>query len=153
VTVTVKVSNALPSGLGSYDFRFNFDNTVLAFDRATDGAGLGLAFGLGVSDLGSTLLMSDFSLETQLDLLALQSTDFTLMTLVFDTVAVGTSALDLGGITLSDAGGNIVAHSASGGSVTVTAAAAVPEPASWALAGLALAAAAGARRRKAQSQG
>lgn len=152
VTVLVEVSDAMPGGLGSYDFRFNFDSTVLSFDRFTDGAGLGLAFGLGLSDLGSALLVSDFSLETEADLLSLQAANFTLFTLVFDTVGVGTSGLDMTDITLSDAGGTIVAGTANTGSVTVQASSDLPEPATWALVGAALAAGLGASRRRAQAR-
>jgi PEP-CTERM motif len=140
VAVTVKVSNTQPSGLGAYDFRFNFDGAVLAFDRFSDAAGLGAAVGLGVTQLGNSLLVSDFSLETVPDLLSFQSADFTLFTLVFDTVGLGTSLLDLSNISVFDAGGNMVAATSGGGSITVQASSGVPEPASWALVGLAMAA-------------
>ncbi len=151
VSVAVRVSNTQPGGLGSYDFRFNFDGAVLAFDRFSDGAGLGAAIGLGVTQLGNSLLVSDFSLETVPDLLALQSADFTLFTLVFDTVGLGTSLLDLSAITVFDASGAMVAATSGAGSITVQAGNSVPEPASWALVGLALAA--GLSRRKAPSPG
>jgi hypothetical protein len=54
--VAMRVADALPDGLDSYVFDVTFDPSVVAFDRAIDGFGLGLAFvdavGGGVSVLG-----------------------------------------------------------------------------------------------------
>lgn len=149
-TVAVRVVDTKPAGLGAYDLDVTYDPAILAFDHAVDGLGLGLAFGLGTSTGVASVTVSDFSLETIADLLALQANSFDLFTLVFDTVGLGTSALGMQAVTLGDATGNLVAFTAGAGSVAVVASAAVPEPGTLALVASALLAcigACGCRRR------
>ena len=74
-TVDVRISGVLPEGLGAYDFDIVFDPLILAFDRAVDGLGLGFAIGLGTAPGPGTVTVSDFSLESVPDLLALQTDD------------------------------------------------------------------------------
>ena len=127
-TVAVRIGGVLPDGLSAYDFNVTYDPAILSFSSAIDGLGLGIAFGLGATPGTGSVTVSDFSLESIADLLALQSNEFTLFSLVFDTAAAGTSALSLDLVTLGDAAGNRVAPSGLGtGSITVTA---VPEPSS-----------------------
>lgn len=131
-TVTVRISDVLPAGLGAYDFDVRFDPSILAFDRAIDGFGLGVAIGLGALSGAGTVTVSDFSLESVADLLALQGDAFPLFSLVFDTLAEGTSALGFELVNLGDAAGNPLAPSTLGaGSITV--ARVVPEPGALAL--------------------
>lgn len=127
-TVAVRISGAQPDGLGAYAFDVAFDPGILVFDRAVDGLGLGMAFGLGASPGTGTLTMSDFSLETEASLLAMQGNDFVLFSLVFDTLAEGTSALVFEQVALGDAAGNTATAAGLGsGSITVEARA-IPEP-------------------------
>jgi hypothetical protein len=147
-SVAVRIADAMPGGLGAYDFDVTFDPSVVAFDRADDAFGLGLAFGLGTTGGVGRVTVSDFSLESIADLLALQTDSFDLFTLVFDAVGGGVSPLGFEAVTLGDAAGNPVAFTAGAGSITVTAA--VPEPGSTALvaaAALALFGVGAARRR------
>ncbi len=130
VAVTVRIGNFLPGGLGSYDFSVNFDAGILAFDSATDLFGLGFAQGLGSLETSPGVVkFSDFSFEAESDLLDLQGglADFPLFRIVFDTLAVGTSALSFGDVTLGDAAQNRVDVDISGGSVSVEPRS-VPEP-------------------------
>lgn len=140
-SVAVRVVGVQPGGLGNFDFEVAFDPTVLRFDGAIDAFGLGAGLGLlavpGVPGADSVAL-TDVSLEAPADLRALQPHSFDLLTLVFDTVAPGTSALTLRGITLGDAEGSAVGVVTEVGSITVDPRQ-VPEPGSAALAALALA--------------
>ncbi|MBK9362878.1 MAG: hypothetical protein IPM99_18115 [Rubrivivax sp.] len=143
-SVVVRVEGVRPGGLGNYDFEVAFDPAVLSFDSAIDAFGLGAGFGLlavpgvpGVPGAGSVAL-TDVSLEDPADLRDLQPDDFDLLTLVFDTVAPGTSALTLRAVTLGDAEGTAVDAVTEVGSITVDPRQ-VPEPGSAALAALALA--------------
>lgn len=131
--VEVVVDDVLPDGLGNYDFDVLFDHTILAFDQAVDGMGLGFSFGLDVLPDTGKITLSDFSLDTVQDLLAQQTNGFTLLTLIFDTLAVGTSDLEIDRLNLADAAGNpITPDPVAKGSVTVEAQQ-IPEPGSLAL--------------------
>jgi hypothetical protein len=125
-SVDVRVSDVLPAGLGAYDFDVTFDPTILAYNNVVDGLGLGFAIGLGATPGVGTVTVSDFSLEAPADLLALQTNEFVLFSIVFDTLALGTSPLGFSAVILGDAEGDqITPAGLTGGSITV---AAVPEP-------------------------
>jgi uncharacterized protein (TIGR03382 family) len=146
VGVALTVADVLPGGLGGYNFDISFDAGILSFGRIVDAQGLGLAFGL-VSVAGAGLLsVADASLESESDLLALQSESFTLFTVYFDAVGLGTSALSLDAVAFADAAGNAVSPSAVGGSVTVLPNNAVPVPGTLSL--VLVAALAGQFRRR-----
>lgn len=132
-SVEIGISGVMPDGLGNYDFDVLFDPAILAFDQAIDHYGLGSALGLGaLPDVGRVTL-SDFSLEPPADLLALQGDSFPLLTLIFDTLAVGSSALEFDRINLGDVYGDPVSLAAAGpGSISVDPAQ-IPEPGSLAL--------------------
>ncbi|WP_088282175.1 cohesin domain-containing protein [Ideonella sp. A 288] len=132
-TVEVRVSDVLPDRLGAYDFELSFDGNILAFDRAIDGFGLGLAFGLGTTPGAASVHVSDFSFEAIDDLIVLQGGDFVLFSLVFDTLALGTSALSFDQVVLrSGAGAPVAPDALNAGSITVEARV-LPEPATLGL--------------------
>lgn len=137
-SVTVRVEGVQPGGLGDYDFDVAFDPGVLSFDRAIDAFGLGLADGLLARPGAGSVALTDVSLVVfPDDLRDLQPDSFDLLTLVFDTLAPGTSALTLGVVTLGDADGARVDVDTEAGSITVDPRQ-VPEPGTSALAALAL---------------
>lgn len=133
-TVEVRIAGIFPGplpstdGLGEYDFDVVFDPALIAFKQAADASSLGVAIGLGVDDSqAGRLKVSDFSFEWPDDLLALQIDSMPLFTLVFDSLAVGTSTLLFENITLGDVlGGRRDAIPTNGG-ITVRAAP-LPEP-------------------------
>jgi hypothetical protein len=132
-SVEIGISGVMPDGLGNYDFDVLFDPTILAFDQAIDQSGLGSAIGLGASPGADRVTLSDFSLEDPDVLLALQGDSFPLLTLVFNTLAVGSSSLDFDLVTLGDVNGASVTLAATGpGRISVDPAQ-IPEPGSLAL--------------------
>lgn len=134
VGLTVQVSDVLPDGLSAYDFTLRFDPAVLGFARVEDAQNLGAAVGLGATDVGGGVLLSDFSFELVADLLALQSPSFSLFTIYFDAIGVGTSALSIEGLSTFNAQGDPLTYNTVGASVTVTPRVTrLPEPASLAL--------------------
>jgi hypothetical protein len=139
VALSVQVSDVLPSGLGAYDFTLRFDPTVLGFSRVDDARHLGAAVGLGATDIGGGVLLSDFSFELVPDLLALQSPDFTLFTIYFNALGLGSSTLSIDGLSTFDAVGDATAYDARGAFVTVAPpSTSVPEPGSLGLVAIAL---------------
>lgn len=131
--VDVVVDDVLPDGLGNYDFDVLFDDSILAFDQAVDGMGLGFSMGLGASLGAGKITLSDFSLEMVQDLLAQQANRFTLLTLVFDTLSVGGSELAFNQVNLANATGDTIEPEPfAPGSVTVNTQQ-IPEPESLAL--------------------
>lgn len=120
VAIGVTVSDLGPLGLGSYNFDLAFDGTILGFDRVVDAFGLGISFGLDFTAGAGTFSVSDFSLEDPSALLVRQGADLTLFTLYFNTLAAGTSALNLTSGILSDVNGDIVSFLTNNASVTVT---------------------------------
>jgi hypothetical protein len=127
-------------GLGAYNFDFAYDSSRLVFQSATFGSGLDV-FGLGSLQATKTSTASinfyELSFDSTADILANQSSAFTLVTLHFTTLATGSSTLGLTGISLADASGADLAFVTNSAQVNV---AAVPEPESYAmlLAGLGL---------------
>ena len=130
--------------VGAYDFLVNFDDSILAVFGVTFGTALGGPFD-SIEDSvdlgGGSLNLWGFSLLG--DLTTVQDgSSFVLASILFDTLAAGTSALDLVGNILSeppgydylgdDIGFSIFAEP-TGGSVTVNEVVAVPEPPVWAL--------------------
>jgi len=156
-TVAIEISGlgdlTAPS-LGSFDIDVNFNSGILAFASVTFGDPiLGDQLDLGVS--GSIIAatagtgvvnISQLSLEATQDLEDFQASAFTLVTLTFATIGIGTSPLTLSVNSLRDAVGFPLEASIGSGSVTVNAAVPAPHGAVLLISGLAALAAASRRR-------
>jgi hypothetical protein len=130
------VNNGTTPALGAWDVTVSADPSLLTFSSATFGTNLNV---LGLGDIqsvsspatGSTELY-EISLDSAADLTSHQATNFTLATLYFNTIGTGTSALNIGINSLSDANGSALTASVVPGSVTINP---VPLPSSvWLLA-------------------
>ena len=133
-----ELGDGVAPSLSTYDLDISFDDTILDFSSLTFGdpvLGEQLAL-LGVDSLteaeeSSPSVVNIFELSFNLpdDLDNLQADSFTLATLTFDTVAVGTSPLNLSIIDLGDALGDPLAADVSSSFVTVSSkSVTVPEP-------------------------
>lgn len=127
--------------VGGYDLLVNYDPAALGFIGATFGdSTLGNQldlFGLGslnsAIDFGGSINLFELSFDLPGDLEALQADGFTLVSLSFDTLISGVSALSFGPSTVSDAFGLPLSPSFAGTSVTARQPSAVPEPPVYAL--------------------
>ncbi len=149
--------------LGAFDFTIDFDPAILALNGVTFGDpvlgdqldiwGLG-GNPMGESELGpGAVNMFEISLDFPEDLDAYQADTFVLASLTFDTLAAGTSGLDLSpGLippVFGDAWGEPLDFAVDPGSITVVAggSAPVPEPGTILLLGSGLLGLAGFRRK------
>ena len=98
--------------------------------------------------VSSVVNLFELSFDLPSDLDTLQAGSFTLATLTFDTLAQGTSSVDLSINALGDAFGDQLAADLSNGSVNVNTASAVPEPSTMMLLGFGLAGLGVMRRRR-----
>lgn len=141
-----------PPSLSIFDLDVSFDNSILGFGSVTFGDPM-LGDQLDPLGLGSitadtpgvgTVNLFELSFDDPLTLDTLQAGSFTLATLSFDTLGLGTSPLGLTINALGDASGDPLEQvRADSGAVSV-----VPEPATFLLMGAGLAGIAGLRRKR-----
>ncbi|MDH3317563.1 MAG: cohesin domain-containing protein [Gammaproteobacteria bacterium] len=140
ITISGLGDLAAPS-LGTFDLDLSFDPSILSFSSATFGNQLDL-FGFGSINAATPGVGSVNLFELSLDLPSVldsfQQGSFTLATIIFDTLAVGTSSLTISNLILGDALGNRLVAGVSGGSMNV-----VPLPGALVLFGSGIAALAG----------
>jgi hypothetical protein len=145
-------SGTAPS-LGVFDLDISYDPTILAFDSVTFGDPIlgdqldiwllgGNPMGASVPSPGF-LNIFEVSLDFPWDLDDWQAEDFTLATLTFDTLSLGTSPLNISIDTLGDAWGDPLAADVQNGSISP-----VPEPATLLLFGSGLAGLGFLRKKK-----
>ena len=132
--------------IGTFDLDISFDSAILGFYSVTFGDQLDLG-GLGswtevTPDVGTVNLL-ELSLDSPWDLEDYQADSFTVATLTFNTLVVGTSTLDIGINALGDAWANPLAADVQSGSI-----APVPEPATLLLLGSGLAGLGFLRKKK-----
>ena len=125
------LGNFSADSLGGFDLNINFDPSILSFNNAVYGNQLDL-FGLGTINGTMPEIVSvnlfEISLDFAFDLNTLQVDNFTLVSLTFDTLAVGTSNLLMSNVVLSDPVGSPLSFTVNNGSVSVTAQTTIPEP-------------------------
>lgn len=117
--------------LGTYDIDIGFNSSLLSYDMTTFGNQLDL-FGLGdiqtVTTGAGKVNLFELSLDSTNDLNNLQSHNFTLATLIFNTLATGeNSPITLSVNALGNADGNSISANLDNGSVSINA---VPIPGS-----------------------
>ena len=116
--------------IGVYDFDLKYDGSLLAFRDATFGDQLDL-FGLG-SDTAAdgrgpgVINLFELSFDSVVDLDDRQADSFTLVSLRFDILAVGTSGLTLHVNALGDALGDPLGANVVNGAVQILSAVPVP---------------------------
>jgi len=107
--VDLQISDLGDDILTTFDLDIGFDNSILDFQGFTFGTGLDtFGFGTinGATDFGSGLVnIFEVSFDFDQDLKDFQPNDFVLGTFTFDTLSIGTSALD---ITVNALGGEFV---------------------------------------------
>lgn len=130
-------AGAAPS-LSTFDLDVSFDQTILGFSGATFGDPL-LGDQLDLFGLGSlaiatpgfgTVNLFELSFDLPSDLDNLQAGSFTLATLTFSALSVGTSNLGILINALGDSFGNPLSATVQSGSITSRAPSTVPEPSS-----------------------
>jgi hypothetical protein len=157
--VAIRISDLVdfsaPS-LGVFDLNINFDPAILSFSSVFYGDRI-LGDQLDLFGLGSItettprlgfVNLFELSLDLPDDLNDLQSGAFTLATLIFDTLSIGTSPLSFTVNSLGDAYGDYLEATTRTGSVDV-----VPEPTTLLLLGSGIAGLAGIRRMRLFKQG
>jgi hypothetical protein len=150
VSVDILISglgDGVAPSLGGFDLEVSFDPSILVLTGATLNAPLGASaqFSFEVQSTATGAVASLFALSAlsgpELD--ALQGDEFNVATLVFSTLAPGTSALVFGNVVLTNSvGGSLPLDVAFNGEIVV------PEPSTSIGVGLGLAALALVRRRR-----
>jgi hypothetical protein len=125
------LGDQMPDSLGMFDLDIAFDPSILAFNNAVYGDPV-LGDQLDLWGLGSLTITTpgvgsvnlfELSFDFPSDLDTFQAGSFTLATLSFDTLSLGTSSLDITINSLSDAWGYSLIATTQSGSVNV-----IPEP-------------------------
>lgn len=140
-TVDLSISglgDGAADSLSAFDLNVGFDPTILGFQGATFGDQLDL-FGLGslqaITPGVGTLNLFELSFDFADDLDLLQSPSFLLVSISFDVLSVGSSALSLSVVELADSLGDALTFEPTA-NASISAVAAVPAPASLALMGI-----------------
>ncbi len=122
-----------PPSLGAFDIDFTYDPAILGFNSVVFGNQLDQLFGsIQFTTPGfGTLNLFEVSFDPPFILDALQPDSFTLASLTFDTLTLGSSSIDIAAINgLGDSFGFPLTATTSNASATVT-----PEPATLMLLG------------------
>jgi hypothetical protein len=126
-SVGIQVTNPGPMGVGDFDLAITFNSAILSASVINFGTFLGGPVNsIQGSSIGpGSLELSEVSFLSSSDLIALQPSSFTLATITFSGLGLGSSPLNFSAITIDDANGSGLDLSSLPGSVLVQSA---PEP-------------------------
>jgi hypothetical protein len=127
VEITVKISglgNATAPSVGAYDLTVSFDPLILSYNSASLGTYLapfaGSVSGPPVVDaINGSVNLFEVSLDSPADLDSTQPDQFTLASVWFSAIAVGSSGLDFSSVLLGDGKGDLLPADAVGALISV----------------------------------